>query len=91
MRLVVLEGVLKMRKMKQCIYSPILRRLLFCILFASLVSYQFLPSVSQAGWFNSEKTPEETAKEYGNTVVLIATFDKDGQPLTQARPQWGWA
>jgi hypothetical protein len=75
--------------MKQCIYSPILRRLLFCILFTSLVSYQFLSSISQAGWFSSEKTPEEIAKEYGDAVVLIAALDKDGLPLTPARLQRG--
>ncbi len=55
---------------------------LFYVLFTNLVSYQFLPSVSQAGWLSSEKSPKEIAKEYGDTVVLIAAFDKNGKLST---------
>ncbi|MHC4277731.1 MAG: hypothetical protein ACYSTI_10485 [Planctomycetota bacterium] len=85
-----------MRKVKQSIHSSILHRLLLCIFLTGAISVLFFPSVSQAGWFSSEKSPEEIAKDYGEAVVLIAAFDKDGQPLTQgsvwwqSETPWGW-
>ncbi len=73
-----------MRKMKQCIYSPILRRFLFCILFTGAISVMFFPSICKAWWrFSSEKTPEDIAKEYGDAVVSITASDKDGKVISE--------
>ena len=56
--------------------SPMLHILLFCILFTSAVSVLFLPSASQAGWFSSEKTPEEMAKEYGEAITITVSINE---------------
>ncbi len=73
-----------MRRKRRLCLLPILPKLLFFVFCTIIVSLLFFfPSTGQAGWLGSEKTPEEIAKEYGDTVVLIAAFDKNGQPLAQ--------
>lgn len=61
--------------------QPIFRTLVFFIICTSIASLLSFPSISQAGLFSKEKTPEGIAKKYGEAVVLITTSDKDGKAL----------
>ncbi|HCN19238.1 MAG: hypothetical protein A2060_04070 [Planctomycetes bacterium GWA2_50_13] len=60
---------------------PVLRKLILFILCSSVLSFVLFTCVSYAGLFSSEKSTEEIAREYGQAVVFITAFDKDGKIL----------